>query len=447
MPYPERIDIHRAPAANIALALSTKDRTDLTQRMLPPLVAEGDFDLYWMDGSVTEEGKNVAGAAASNARQHVETHYGVVGGPDAAIVYSLSYLLSKGYNYVGLIENDVLLSPGWFDALTGLFESGGNDGLSVGAATVRPFDKRTIWARSNYRVLFGSGAGMILFSRDGAEAVLRHYRTSTAGEIRRVFQYVGRKDVAFNWEFTGNDEHAIDVWPVSADWYFDAALAKEGYCVLGSVPGYAENIDADLKALLGIKVASEPANTDDGDPAFRAWLTAHTDKARQERAITGLDATYQFDPYNKNWVVYPHQIASALPGTFVGDWGCVWNQKTGPFSAVARSADATVSIPIYGPAKIVLSPTPSADQFGLGYHNLMDVRADRSVRYADDQTAINKRVVQFDVRRFDARTVTYYPKEVGARIETFVFEHAQPWMYQRSNFSFEDLRAFLGAAP
>lgn len=445
MPYPERIEAHRPPGVNIAIALSTKDRVHLTEQMFAPLTAEGGYDLYWMDGSVSDAGKALPARLGSKAPQFVEAHYGVGGGPDAAIVYSLSLMLSKGYDYVGLIENDVLLSPGWFDALMKLFELGRADGLNVGGATVRPFDKRTLWRCRNYSVLFNAGAGMIMLSREGALTVLRHYRTSTAGEIRRTFQYAAGKDLALTWEFTGNDEHNIDVWPVSGDWYFESALAKEGYWVLGSTPGYADNIDANLEEALGIRVNALSTHTDEEDPAFRAWFEEYAGKKNQEKNLVGLDATYQYDPYNRRWIVYPHQLACAVKGAFAGKWGCVWNQRTGPFTAVALGEDSVISLPVFGPAKIVLSPDPGARAAGVGYEKLFPVREDRSVRYADAQDAVGKRVVQFGVRRMEAQKVTYYPNEVGARIEALIFDHPQPWMYKRTNFSFDDLKIFFRA--
>ena len=41
----------------------------------------------------------------------------VIGGPDAAIQFSLKRLLALGYDFVGLIENDIQLKPGWLPAM------------------------------------------------------------------------------------------------------------------------------------------------------------------------------------------------------------------------------------------------------------------------------------------------------------------------------------------
>ena len=67
----------------------------------------------------------------------IERHGHVTGGPDVAILYCLSLMLERGYDYVGLIEND--LEPGWFDRIFQLFATPRlNVGSVSGALRRRP---------------------------------------------------------------------------------------------------------------------------------------------------------------------------------------------------------------------------------------------------------------------------------------------------------------------
>ncbi|MFP5226727.1 MAG: hypothetical protein ACLGXA_03800, partial [Acidobacteriota bacterium] len=222
---------------SIAFAYSTKDRTDLSIRSLEPLRSTGGFDLYWMDGSSTEAGRAFPTKIGPEIPNLREIHYGVTGGPDVAIVYSLTCLLAKGYSWVGLIENDVLVEAGWLQRLLRLFEQGAQDGLRVGAVSARTIRERTLAPHGDYAVMFNLGAGMVLFTREAAQSVLNRYRTTTGEEIRGVFR-----------SRAGIDIHGIGYaqTSTSADWYFDAGLLLDGYCSLAPIPSMANNIDADL---------------------------------------------------------------------------------------------------------------------------------------------------------------------------------------------------------
>ena len=72
-----------------------------------------------------------------------EIYRGVDGGPDRAIVYGLSYLLARGYKYLALVENDILVTPEWLPTAIGAMQRATADGLRVGAATVRTFNRRS----------------------------------------------------------------------------------------------------------------------------------------------------------------------------------------------------------------------------------------------------------------------------------------------------------------
>ena len=95
----------------------------------------------------------------------IERHGHVTGGPDVAILYCLSLMLERGYDYVGLIEND--LEPGWLDRIFQLFAT---PRLNVGSVSARSDADRVLLPRNGYAIMANVGAGMVLFKRAAAEA-------------------------------------------------------------------------------------------------------------------------------------------------------------------------------------------------------------------------------------------------------------------------------------
>jgi len=119
----------------IGFSFSTRDRYLFTLQTVQSLDAEGGYDLIWNDGS-TEPG---VPAMAENFKfknaKLVEINRGVTGGAERAVCFGLSRLLELGYDYVGLIENDLVFRPGWFSGLMKLFSQGAADGIVCGSAT------------------------------------------------------------------------------------------------------------------------------------------------------------------------------------------------------------------------------------------------------------------------------------------------------------------------
>lgn len=229
-------------APRIAFALSTKDRTQLTQQILSGLDC-GGFDLIWCDGSTTAEGKAFPGADHFQKTRLKEVCYGVTGGPDAAIQFSLRRLLELDYDYVGLIENDIALKPGWLPALLAAWRSAQAEGFQVGAATARSIVSRVLARGGNYVVQWNMGAGMVLFSRAAAQAVLADYQLTNAAHVRDYFQAATGVDLGSVWElFMEKPDRKL-----GADWHFALSILKAGLVSVGTIPHYAENIDVDLE--------------------------------------------------------------------------------------------------------------------------------------------------------------------------------------------------------
>ena len=95
----------------VAISFNTCDRIELTKRSIEPLLQPDKFDLHWFDGSKSDDGKNLW----VQYRNEVLMHPGVRGGSGPAIVCALTMLLADNYDYIGLVENDVLLDADWFN--------------------------------------------------------------------------------------------------------------------------------------------------------------------------------------------------------------------------------------------------------------------------------------------------------------------------------------------
>jgi hypothetical protein len=132
------------PGDRIGFAFSSRDRFVFTLRTLKTIDSEGGFDVVWNDGSEGREVPELSRYFVFRNARLAEVNYGVKGGADAAICFGLRRLLDLGYDYIGLIENDILLGPGWFPTLLSLFESAAVDGLTVGAASVLGYQSRVL---------------------------------------------------------------------------------------------------------------------------------------------------------------------------------------------------------------------------------------------------------------------------------------------------------------
>jgi len=227
----------------IGFALSSKDRVSLTCQTLEALDAEGGFDIIWNDGSDAPEARALPKNFHFRNAHLAEVNYDVRGGPDRSICFGLERLLHLGYDYVGLIENDVAVQPGWFQRLMNLFELAAADGIVCGAATVRSYGSRVIEHRSGYSINWGTGAGMILFSRPAAEVILRQYsklQMSTAS-ITRFYSRLFCLDLNLSTRDSAGRVVENDAW-LTLDWGYTPMLYMHGYTSVGSIPSLARDL-------------------------------------------------------------------------------------------------------------------------------------------------------------------------------------------------------------
>jgi SAM-dependent methyltransferase len=213
------------------------------------------FDLVWVDGSVTPEGKALPQSIKLRNCQIVEVHSDVKGGPDNAIRLGLKRLLHLGYQYCGLIENDVAFEPCWFPKLVELFKLAEEDGLSVGATTVRTINSRVLLYRSQYAILWNTGAGMVLFTREAARIILAAYKAENANSLARFYMDRFGVDLAPIWELRMDKSNR----ELGCDWAYSMHLYKHGLVSLGSIPSMAFNVDFDPEKALRTSYVTDAA--------------------------------------------------------------------------------------------------------------------------------------------------------------------------------------------
>jgi hypothetical protein len=236
-------------ASKVGFALSTRDRFVFTIRTIQSLDAEGGFDLIWNDGSEQNEVPELSRYFAFRNARLVEVNYGVKGGADAAIRHGLRRLLALGYDFVGLVENDVLLSPGWLAAMRGAFETAADEGVVAGAVSALAYQSRVLEYRRNYSIDWARGAAMVLFTREAAQILLENYsRLELTSQQIRGF-YAEQFGVVLHepeWAVGGR-------WmdgPMTLDWGYAPLLYAQGYACVGTIPSTATDLEFDVRRVL-----------------------------------------------------------------------------------------------------------------------------------------------------------------------------------------------------
>lgn len=332
----------------VAIAFSTKDRTELSKQSIEPLLQPNKFDLFWVDGSVQAAAQDFP---CNYGTSNFELYGNVTGGADAAIVFSLSTMLNHpaNYDFVGLCENDVLLDPDWFEKTMELFDAGKELGLEVGAVSARAYEDRILLQHDGFAVMFNLGAGHVVFSRRAAMLVLENFRTGWSSEIRRTFAQLTDLDIA-RWAPFVQQPHIT-----CADWQFDRTLAQHGLVSLALTPAKCQMI-GQVPSLeeQGLKLVTAPVEERRDDKAMEL-LIARTARIRSGDLKMANTRFMQQD--DGSYLIMPHQFPM-LGGEFLGDWRLKWNQGIGPFSWVPGGADHILPFaqcPIYGSCSLMLS--------------------------------------------------------------------------------------------
>jgi hypothetical protein len=231
-----------------------------------------------------------------------------------------------------------------------LFDAGAADGLSVGAVTALSFNKRVLFRRPSYAVTLISGAVMIVFTREAAQLVLDHYRTTTSTDIRSWLLAVADRDISQIGEGAG--PHMLDT-RVASDLVYETVLQQHGLCILSALPSLARTLDDET--LLGPVLGGygSPASVEQvaaDAPAFTAFAAElRRRRARSPQADPGASPYLLFRSLPA-WVVFAHQLVFMRdsPVRLSGRWRIVWSKFTGPFALEADAPGCTLSLPLYG---------------------------------------------------------------------------------------------------
>jgi hypothetical protein len=168
----------------------------------------------------------------------------VRGGPDRAIRFGLARLLGRGYDFCGLIENDVVLRRGWFAAMDAAKTNAEREGLNVGAITARNFRSRILEYRDGYSINWCIGAGMVLFSRRAAEIVLSQYPGLSSS--RQVADYYSRRfgaDLKDIWELWRDLPDRV----LGTDWAYSPLLYDSHLASIGTIPSFGVDLEFDVR--------------------------------------------------------------------------------------------------------------------------------------------------------------------------------------------------------
>ncbi len=345
----------------LALALLTKDKPELTARSIEPLLQPDKFKLWWVDGSREPEGHALVTnlhhkTNAMNCRE-------IYGGPDAAIVYALTMMLEYGttpgdngafpYTHIGLCEQDVLLHPDWLGPTLALFGRGQADGLEVGAVSARCYEDRILCQRDGYSLCHNLGAGHVIFTREAARIILDNYRTGWWTDNRMMFCQLSGIDIGAYAAFRGNEQ-----W-TTADWNFDAILAKHGLASLALTPSLATMLDQDI-AQQGLRMAGGKFELLRNDLAFEKFV-GYTHQIRNGTRYPGIHGRLQCS--QGTYTIFPHQVPG-IGGVYSGDWRLKWSQGFGPFVWEADDHHEfelwhhpILEVPILGPCEFLVGGT------------------------------------------------------------------------------------------
>ena len=336
------------------ISFLTCDKTDLVEQSIKPLLEgarQNHYHLFVVDGSTTEANEKAIWQMAYPAGHMIAN---VRGGAGAAIVYALTMMLNheENYDYVGLVESDVLLGDGWLDCL-GLFERGREEGLAVGAVSARAYEDRVLFQREGYGVMHNLGAGMIIFTREAARLVLDNFRTAWSTDNRRIFAQLSGVDIGSYWAFRTNEHN------LTADFHWEPVLASHGLAALALTPSPVEMIGQNPpladQGLTIVKIPSPPcSDIERGSIMYRESLYG----IGKNTISFGVETKFHFDANTGTWTYYPHQM-HMLGGTYVGDWRLIEARGWGTFVWEARSEVASFGpslvVPVFGACAVLVS--------------------------------------------------------------------------------------------
>ena len=321
----------------MAVAYSTKDRVELTRVTVAPLIDDPNLDLFWFDGSATEAGQALPLALLPGHSSICELHRGVIGGPDSAIMYSLSVLQARGYELVVLIENDVLVSDGWYACMRASMDAAEADGFKVGGASARVLAERVLSFNDRYCLLLNSGAGFVALTPPAIDIVLTNYRTTHCAELAQIFHAATGLDIAAT--------HGVNAQALCADYFYDAVLYAHGFVMTSPLVTMVTNVDPQYAAIFEAWQVTAPGGHLE---ARRNLITSPSQIVASEFGFF----RFQKSVVSDRALIACHHLhvevnptSPAVPVRLLGLWRRRWNQGLGPF---ALFGDGQMRIVMHG---------------------------------------------------------------------------------------------------
>jgi hypothetical protein len=331
----------------LAIAYSTKDQVELTRQSWERLVAsipkhDPIIEVLWADASKTAEAVEYWDEQATS----LCLAECVTGGADAAIAWKLSKALQvRDAAYIMLLENDVLLDPDWFEPTMELFNKGKADGFEVGAVSARSYADRVLIQRDGYAVMHNLGAGMVVFTRQAAEIVLRTFRTHWWPDNCKLFAQLSGIDLRTYAAFRGQEHF------VTTDWGWEAQLARHGLASLALTPAKCQMIgQSPPLEQQGLKLTT--AEGVHGGTGFEQYR----DNLQKIRA--GIYKFERPDIIHRDgagMLFFPHQVKAILGASWQGNLELVWKQGWGPFLYRAGPGGASLSVHISGTSSFLVT--------------------------------------------------------------------------------------------
>jgi hypothetical protein len=339
----------------LAIGYSTKNQIELSEQTWPRLIdslplATHNIGLFWADASSKEDAigyfeeyKNVLNLG-DNAQR-------VFGGADAAIAWKLSKMLAaeENYTHIMLLENDVLLDEDWFAPTFALFEKGKADGMDIGAVSPRSYVDRCLIQRDGYACMHNMGAGVIVFTREAADIVLRSFRTGWWPDNVRIFAQLSGIDLRTYAAFRGNEQ------TVTTDWQFESQLARHGLASLALTPARCQMVgQTPSLAEQGLALTTgSPHSKSRDEPAFETFRTRLHRVRQSDYQLVASKIIHQTQ---EGQLFFPHQLGNLAGGaTWSGQLGLKWSQGFGPFAYRAGPGGASLSLRASGICSFLLT--------------------------------------------------------------------------------------------
>jgi hypothetical protein len=338
----------------VLVCYSTKDRPELTERTAEALwqtETAGDvtFDVAWYDGSADER-------ALKLPEWFNPTHFYRTPGsnPDSIIVSALRRFFTREadvYSHLAFVENDVLLPPDWLMRALELYEIGAKHDLRVGAVSARAYRDRVLIQHDGFAVMHNIGAGNIVLNLEAAKAIYENYRTGYTTENREIFAILSDINIAEFWAFGNNQS------PLTADWSWDACLARHGLASLAVIPQRARMIDQPLEAV-GLAYANEPVEERRSQLHFQRFSSGIRSV---HSGMLQLPYGPLFRQQNGQYLMFAHQLRVVGAVWSRANWAIKWSQGFGPFSYVALDEHALLEFEAFGPVSVLTSTLPGYD--------------------------------------------------------------------------------------